>query len=150
MGMDKEKVFIVGAGDVLELTSKDAKLSGTVPSGLQFVDGLGVGDVGNIVLRDRRHLSQDGLIVVVVTYEAATGEMLSGPDIISRGFVYVRESEQLIEDARNIVKRTFYRCDEEKNYDWLYIKNTIKSELKDFMWQKTKRSPMILPVIVEV
>jgi len=150
MGMKKENVFVMNIGEVLEVSSTSAKLNGTVPSGQVFVDGLGVGDVGSVVLRDRRHLSQDGLIVVVVTYEAATGELLSGPDIISRGFVYVRESEDLIEEARTIVKKTFYRREEENNYDWMHIKNTIKTELRDYMWHKTKRSPMILPVIVEI
>jgi len=150
MGMKKDNVFVMGLGEVLEVNGQGAKLNGNVQSGQIFVDGLGVGDVGNIVLRDRRHLSQDGLIVVVVTYEAATGELLSGPDIISRGFVYVRESEDLIEDAREIVKKSFYKCERENKYDWLRIKNTIRDELRDYMWNKTKRSPMILPVIVEI
>jgi ribonuclease J len=150
MGMDKDNVFVMGIGEVMEINGQGAKLNGNVQSGQIFVDGLGVGDVGNIVLRDRRHLSQDGLIVVVVTYEAATGELLSGPDIISRGFVYVRESEDLIDDAREIVKKAFYKCERENKYDWLRIKNTIRDELRDYMWNKTKRSPMILPVIVEI
>ncbi|MCL2376909.1 MAG: ribonuclease J [Defluviitaleaceae bacterium] len=150
MGMKKENVFVMNLGEVLEINDKGARLNGNVQSGQIFVDGLGVGDVGNIVLRDRRHLSQDGLIVVVVTYETATGELLSGPDIISRGFVYVRESEELIEEAREIVKKAFYKCEEKGKYDWLRIKNAIRDELRDFMWQKTKRSPMILPVVVEI
>ena len=150
MGMKKDNVFVMGLGEVLEINGQGAKLNGNVQSGQIFVDGLGVGDVGNIVLRDRRHLSQDGLIVVVVTYEAATGELLSGPDIISRGFVYVRESEDLIEDARDIVKKAFYKCERENKYDWLRIKNAIRDELREYMWNKTKRSPMILPVIVEI
>ena len=150
MGMKKDNVFVMGLGEILEINGQGAKLNGNVQSGQIFVDGLGVGDVGNIVLRDRRHLSQDGLIVVVVTYEAATGELLSGPDIISRGFVYVRESEDLIEDAREIVKKSFYKCERENKYDWLRIKNTIRDELREYMWNKTKRSPMILPVIVEI
>ncbi|MCL2396605.1 MAG: ribonuclease J [Defluviitaleaceae bacterium] len=150
MGMKKENVFLMNLGDVLEIDSKGARLNGNVPSGQVFVDGTGVGDVGNIVLRDRRHLSQDGLIVVVLTYEAATGELLSGPDIVSRGFVYVRESEELIKEARDIVKKVFYSCVEESNYGRMHLKNTIKDELKDLMWHKTKRSPMILPVINEI
>ena len=151
LGMKKEDVFVMNIGEVLEINGQGARLNGNVPSGQIFVDGLGVGDVGNIVLRDRRHLSQDGLIVVVVTYEAATGELLSGPDIISRGFVYVRESEELIEEAREIVKKCFYRCEQDNiKYDWMRIKNNIRDELRNYMWQKTKRSPMILPVVVEI
>ena len=150
MGMKKDNIFVMGLGEVLEINGQGAKLNGNVQSGQVFVDGLGVGDVGNIVLRDRRHLSQDGLIVVVVTYETATGELLSGPDIISRGFVYVRESEGLIEDAREIVKKAFYKCERENKYDWLRIKNAIRDELREYMWRKTNRSPMILPVVVEI
>jgi ribonuclease J len=155
MGVLKENCFVMNIGEVLEIASSGgelgAKLNGNVASGKVFVDGLGVGDVGNIVLRDRKHLSQDGLIVVVVTYEGATRELRAGPDIISRGFVYVRESETLIEEAREIVKKTFYKWQEgRKGCDWSNIKNDIKDELRHYMWHKTKRSPMILPVIVEV
>ena len=150
MGMDKQNVFVMGLGEVLEINSQGAKLNGNVQSGQIFVDGLGVGDVGSVVLRDRRHLSQDGLIVVVVTYEGATGELLSGPDIISRGFVYVRESEGLIDEAREIVKKAFYKCERENKYDWLRIKNAVRDDVRELMWSKTKRSPMILPVIVEI
>jgi ribonuclease J len=151
MGVPKENCFVLNIGEVLEISAAGAKMNGNVPSGKVFVDGLGVGDVGNIVLRDRKHLSQDGLIVVVVTYEGATRELKAGPDIISRGFVYVRESETLIEEAREIVKKTFYKWQEgRKGCDWGNIKNDIKDELRHYMWHKTKRSPMILPVIIEV
>ena len=149
MGMKKEDVFLVNLGEVLEIDRAGAKLNGTVPSGKLFVDGLGIGDVGNVVLRDRRHLSQDGLIVVVVTYDAATDE-LSGPDFVSRGFVYMKESEDLIEGARCIVKKVFDRCGRENNYGLSHVKSSIKDELKDYVWQKTKRSPMILPYVVEI
>jgi len=151
MGMNKEDCFVMNIGDVLEISSQGAKVNGSVPSGKVFVDGLGVGDVGNIVLRDRKHLSQDGLIVVVVTFDTATRELKSGPDIISRGFVYVRENESLIDEAREIVKKIFYKWQESgKNCDWSNIKNDIKDDLRHYMWSKTKRSPMILPVIIEV
>ena len=151
MGMSKENCFVMNMGEVLEITSSDAKINGTVASGKVFVDGLGVGDVGNIVLRDRKHLSQDGLIVVIITYEAATRELRAGPDIISRGFVYVRENEDLMDEIREIAKKTFYKWQEgRKGCDWSNIKNDIKDELRQYMWRKFKRSPMILPVIIEV
>lgn len=150
MGMKKEDVFLMGIGDVLELNSKSAKINGTVPSGQVLVDGLGVGDVGNIVLRDRKHLSQDGLMIVVVSMERDTGLVIAGPDIISRGFVYVRESENLMDDARNVVKAALNQCEEKHISEWSYMKTLIKDTLKDFLWQKTKRSPMILPIIMEV
>ncbi len=150
MGMKKEDIFLLNIGDVLELTKESAKLNGTVPSGQVLVDGLGVGDVGNIVLRDRKHLSQDGLMIVVVSMEKATGNIISGPDIISRGFVYVRESEALMENARNVVKSALQKCEDRNITEWSYIKTLIKDTLKDFLWQKTKRSPMILPIIMDI
>lgn len=150
LGMDKEKVFLMGIGDVLELSRDDAKISGTVQAGQVLVDGLGVGDVGNIVLRDRKHLSQDGLMIVVVSMERESGAILAGPDIISRGFVYVRESEELITEARNVVKDALYKCEEKHVNEWSYIKTLIKDTLRDFLWHKTKRSPMILPIIMEI
>lgn len=150
MGMKKENVFIMENGDVLELTKDSAKVSGTVPAGQVLVDGLGVGDVGNIVLRDRKHLSQDGLMIVVVTMEKETGQMLSGPDIISRGFVYVRESEELMEEARTVVREALYKCEKKHINEWSYIKTLIKDTLRDFLWHKTKRSPMILPIIMDI
>ncbi len=150
MGMKKENIFVMSIGDVLELSKEGAKINGTVPAGRVLVDGLGIGDVGNIVLRDRKHLSQDGLIVVVVTMDKESGTVIAGPDIISRGFVYVRESEDLIEEAKDIVKEALIKCEEKKITEWSYMKSLIKDTLKDYLWQKTKRSPMILPIIMEV
>ncbi|MDR1532687.1 MAG: ribonuclease J [Clostridiales bacterium] len=150
LGMNKDNVFVMSIGDVLELTDKSAKLAGTVQAGHVLVDGLGVGDVGNIVLRDRRHLSQDGLMIVVVGIERETGELAAGPDIISRGFVYVRESEDLLEDARKVVTEELLQCGKAKSGDWTFIKTVIRDTLKEFLWHKTKRSPMILPIIMEV
>ena len=148
LGMAKEDIFVLGNGDVLELTRESAKATGTVPSGQVMVDGLGVGDVGNVVLRDRKHLAQDGLTIVVVTIEEETGQIVAGPDIISRGFVYVREAETLMEEARNVVRAALMECD--NLGEWSYVKSLIKDTLKEFLWQKTKRSPMILPIIMEV
>lgn len=150
MGMDKSNVFVMGIGDVLELTRDSAKINGTIQAGQVLVDGLGVGDVGNIVLRDRKHLSQDGLMIVVVSMEKESGHLLSGPDIISRGFVYVRESEELMEEARRVVREALNKCEEKNISEWSYIKTLIKDTLRDFLWHKTKRSPMILPIIMEI
>ncbi|GFI61911.1 ribonuclease J1 [Clostridiales bacterium] len=150
LGIPKENIFIMNIGDVLELSKKDAKLNGTVTSGQVLVDGLGVGDVGNIVLRDRKNLSENGLMVVVVTIDSASGTILAGPDIISRGFVYVRESEDLMEEARGVINEALMRCETMHISGWSNIKNTIKDTLKNFLWQKMKRSPMILPIIMEV
>ncbi len=150
MGIEKENVFIMSIGDVLEITKNDAKVNGTVQAGQVLVDGLGVGDVGNIVLRDRKHLSQDGLMIVVVTMEKETGMVIAGPDIISRGFVYVREAEELMEEARAVVQEALMKCEEKHITGWSYIKGLIKDTLKNYLWQRTKRSPMILPIITEV
>jgi len=150
MGMKKEDTFVMNIGEVLEVCKDSARINGMVTSGRVLVDGLGVGDVGNIVLRDRKHLSQDGLIVVVVTMDKSTGISIAGPDIISRGFVYVRESEDLIEQAREVVRQALAKCEEKKITEWSYMKGLIKDTLKDYLWQKTKRSPMILPIIMEV
>ena len=150
MGMDKKNIFVNKLGDVLELSKNEAKVTGTVPTGQVMVDGLGVGDVGNIVLRDRKHLSEDGLMVVVVSMEEDTGQIVAGPDIISRGFVYVRESEGLMDGAREVVMKALQECEEKNITSWNYIKNLIKDTLKNYIWQKTKRSPMILPIIMEV
>lgn len=150
MGMDKKDIFVMKLGEVLELSRNDAKVTGTVPTGQVMVDGLGVGDVGNIVLRDRKHLSEDGLMVVVVSMETETGQIVAGPDIISRGFVYVRESEGLMEGAKDVVLKALQECEEKNITSWNYIKNVIKDTLKNYIWQKTKRSPMILPIIMEV
>ncbi len=150
MGIPKENIFVMNVGDVLELTKNDAKVCGAVPSGQILVDGLGVGDVGNIVLRDRKHLSQDGLMVVVVTMDRESGTIIAGPDIISRGFVYVREAEVLMEEAKAVVNEALLKCEEKHITGWSYIKGLIKDTLKNYLWQKTKRSPMILPIIMEV
>lgn len=150
LGMPSENIFLMDNGKVLELTEDSAKISGSVPSGKVLVDGLGVGDVGNIVLRDRKHLSQDGLIVVVITIEGETGSVIAGPDIISRGFVYVRESEDLMEQAREVTKNALAKCDEKKKSDWATKKNAIKDDLRDFLYERTKRKPMILPIIMEI
>ncbi|MCL2398324.1 MAG: ribonuclease J [Defluviitaleaceae bacterium] len=152
MGMNKDNVFIMHNGEVLELTADSARVSTTVPSGQVLVDGLGVGDVGNVVLRDRKHLAQDGLMVVVagICLDGGRCVILSGPDIISRGFVYVRESEDLIEEAKKVVTEALYTCDQKNITEWNYIRNVIKEDLKNFLWQKTKRNPMILPIIMEL
>ncbi|WP_244833258.1 ribonuclease J [Clostridium sp. BJN0001] len=136
-------------GNVIEVTRNYIKRAGTVTSGQVFVDGLGVGDVGNIVLRDRKHLSQDGILTVVVTIEKSTGKVVSGPDIISRGFVYVRESESLMEEAKDIVKNVLRKCEENKITDWSTLKSGMRDELREFLYEKTKRKPMILPIIME-
>lgn len=151
LGMDKNNVFIMANGDMLELTKNSAKhIVNAVPSGQIFVDGLGVGDVGNIVLRDRRHLSQDGLMIVVVAMDKYSGEVLSGPDIISRGFVYVRESEELMDEAKAVVNEALAKCERRNINEWAYIKTLIKDTLRDYLWQKTKRSPMILPIVMDI
>lgn len=151
LGMDKSNVFVMANGDALELTKNSAKqVVNAVPSGQIFVDGLGVGDVGNIVLRDRRHLSQDGLMIVVVAMDKYSGEILSGPDIISRGFVYVRESEELMEEAKLVVNEALATCERKNINEWAYIKTLIKDTLRDYLWQKTKRSPMILPIVMDI
>lgn len=150
LGMPMENIFLMEIGKVLELTSDTAKINGSVTSGRVLVDGLGVGDVGNIVLRDRKHLSQDGLIVVVITTEKETGQVIAGPDIISRGFVYVRESEDLIDKVREIVKKTIIKCEGKNRNDWSSKKSIIKDELRDYLFEKTKRKPMILPIIMEI
>ncbi|MGL5820963.1 MAG: ribonuclease J [Sarcina sp.] len=150
LGVPKENILIVENGDVVELTRDSIKKAGTVPAGQVFVDGLGVGDVGNIVLRDRRHLSQDGIVVVVVTMDKAGGYVASGPDIISRGFVYVRESEDLMGKAKNVVRDALAECEENNVKDWATIKSTIRDVLKSYLYEKTKRRPMILPIIMEI
>ncbi len=150
LGMPMENIFLMEIGKVLELTTDTAKINGSVTSGRVLVDGLGVGDVGNIVLRDRKHLSQDGLIVVVITTEKETGQVIAGPDIISRGFVYVRESEDLIDKVREIVKKTIIKCEGKNRNDWSSKKSIIKDELRDYLFEKTKRKPMILPIIMEI
>ena len=150
MGIPPENIFLLNNGRVLEVNQKEAKLTTSVPSGKILVDGLGVGDVGNIVLRDRQHLSQDGLIVIVMTMDSATGEIISGPDVVSRGFVYVRESENLMEDVKKVIREEVRNFEEQGIRDWSTIKSTLKDNLRDYIFQKTKRNPMILPIIMEV
>jgi len=150
MGMDKNDIFVMKLGEVLEVNQNEAKVTGTVPTGQIMVDGLGVGDVGNIVLRDRKHLSEDGLMVVVVSMDKEFGTIVSGPDIISRGFVYVREAEGLMDEARQAVLEALQECEAKGITSWNYIKGVIKDTLKNYIWQKTKRSPMILPIIMDV
>mgnify|MGYP004509978825 FL=1 len=150
MGIDKDNIFMLTNGKVLELNENEAKFTGTVPSGRVLVDGLGVGDVGNIVLRDRQHLAQDGLIVIVLTMDSQTGEVVAGPDVISRGFVYVRESENLMDDVKSVVRHEVSKCEERGVRDWSTIKSTVKENLRDYLFIKTKRNPMIIPIIMEV
>ena len=150
MGVPRENMVIGEIGRIVELSPEQIALGGTVPSGSVMVDGLGVGDVGSIVLRDRKHLAQDGLIIVVVAMDSATGEVVSGPDIVSRGFVYVREAEDMMNDARRVCLRAVSRCREQEIQDWGSIKTAIKDQLGQFVWGRTKRSPMILPIIQEV
>ncbi|GLC28592.1 ribonuclease J [Clostridium omnivorum] len=150
LGMPADNIVIADNGDVIEITRDSIKKSGTVVSGQVFVDGLGVGDVGNIVLRDRKHLSQDGILTVVVTIEKETGSVIAGPDIISRGFVYVRESEDLMDEARIIVRDALRQCEEKHITEWATIKTNIKDSLRMFLYEKTKRKPMILPIIMEI
>ena len=150
MGIPKENIFITGNGRVLELNENEAKFTGTVPSGRVMVDGLGVGDVGNIVLRDRQHLSQDGLIVIVMTMDNQTGEIVAGPDVISRGFVYVRESENLMDDVKSYIREEIHELESKHIRDWSTIKSTLKDDVRDFVFDRTKRNPMILPIIMEM
>lgn len=150
MGIPTENIFILENGKTLELNKKEAKITTSVPCGKILVDGLGVGDVGNIVLRDRQHLSQDGLIVIVMTMDGSTGEIVSGPDVVSRGFVYVRESETLMDDVKKVIKEEVRGFEEDGIRDWSTIKSTLKDDLRDYIFQRTKRNPMILPIIMEV
>ena len=150
MGIPKEKVFVLSEGDVLELNKRQGKVTGKVQAGGILVDGLGVGDVGNIVLNDRKMLSQNGLIIATVTLQRHGNQILAGPDIVSRGFVYVRESESLMEGAREVALAAVEECMERNISDWSRIKNSIKESLSNYIWKNTKRNPMILPIITEV
>ena len=150
MGVDKDHIVIMNNGSVLELSKDNVKVTGHVTSQGILVDGLGVGDVGNIVLRDRQHLSQNGLIIVVVTLEKHSNLLVAGPDIVSRGFVYVRESENLMEECHDVVEDALNRCLDHNVTDWGKIKTSIKDDLGEFLWKRTKRNPMILPIITEV
>lgn len=150
MGIPEENVMMIANGDVLELDHNGMKVSSSVQAGAVLVDGLGIGDVGNIVLRDRKWLSEDGLIIVVVTLSKKTGKVVSGPDIVSRGFVYVRESGDLMTDAKEVVRRTLQSLESRGNSDWNTLKTEIKDDLKDFINKEMQRKPMILPIIMEV
>ena len=150
LGMDRKNIMIAENGAVVELTRESITLNGKVTAGNVLIDGLGVGDVGNIVLRDRRQLSQDGIMIVVVGVDAATNQIISGPDIVSRGFVYVREAEDLMEEARNKVQTALDKCEETKNTDWNAMKEAIRNALGRFLFEKTRRRPMIMPIIMEV
>lgn len=150
MGVPKENIFKLENGKILEMDKNNAEFTGLVQSGIVLVDGLGIGDVGNVVLRDRQHLSQDGLIIVVLTMESSTGEVIAGPDVISRGFVYVRESENVMEDIKQAVRHEVRRFEQNGVRDWSTIKNSIRENLRDYIFTKTKRNPMIIPILMEI
>lgn len=149
LGYDKEDVIIAKSGDVIELSDEKAAIVGKIHTGAILVDGLGVGDVGNIVLRDRQNLAENGIIIVVLTLEKYTGQLVAGPDIVTRGFVYVREAEELLDEARAIVTDSVLRCLDKNITDWSKIKNIIKDDLSEYLWKKMKRNPVILPIIME-
>ena len=149
LGYDKEDVIIAKSGDVIELSDEKAAIVGKVHTGAILVDGLGVGDVGNIVLRDRQNLAENGIIIVVLTLEKYTGQLVAGPDIVTRGFVYVREAEELLDEARAIITDSVLRCLDKNITDWSKIKNIIKDDLSEYLWKKMKRNPVILPIIME-
>ena len=150
LGIPKENIYMLQSGDVLEMDDEAAKITGKVPVGQILVDGLGVGDVGNVVLRDRQHLAEDGILIVVLALDSASDQLVSGPDIVSRGFVYVRESDELLDEARLLVNEAVMKCLDKGQTDWGKLKSTIKDVLSEFVWKKTKRRPMILPIIMEV
>lgn len=150
LGYDTDHIKILSSGDVLEINDDGAKVTGRVHVGNVMVDGLGVGDVGNIVLRDRQRLAEDGIIIVVMTLEAGSGQLLAGPDIVSRGFVYVRNSESLMDEAKCVLDDTMERLTDNNVTDWGKIKTEVKDALGDFVWKETKRRPMIIPIIMEV
>ena len=150
MGIEQKNIILMSNGRVLELDEDEAKFTGSVQSGRVLVDGLGIGDVGNVVLRDRQHLSQDGLIIIVLTMDSNSGQVVAGPDVISRGFVYVKESETLMDDVKSVVRHEIRKCEEREIRDWATIKSTVRENLKDYIFMKTKRNPMIIPIIMEV
>ncbi len=150
MGMKQKNVIVGDIGKVIELGQNSIRLNGSVQSGAVLIDGLGIGDVGNIVLRDRKHLAEDGIIIVVVTMSKADGSILSGPDVLSRGFVYVRESVDLMEEAKTVAKAALLKCADKKQTDWASLKGALKSSMGDFVYKETKRKPMVLPIIMEV
>ena len=150
LGIDKDNVFIIKSGDVLEVAEEGCEVTGKVPAGGILVDGLGVGDVGNVVLRDRQHLAEDGLIVVAMALDSENGVIVSGPDIVSRGFVYVKESESLMDEAYDVVNKAIDSCLDRGVTDWGKLKGSVKDQLGEFVWRKTKRKPMILPIIMDI
>lgn len=150
LGIDKDNIFILSSGDVLEMDEESASVSGKVTTGGILVDGLGVGDVGNVVLRDRQHLAEDGILIVVMSIDEYTGQLVAGPDIVSRGFVYVKESDELMEEARMVVDEAVSGCIDRGITDWGKLKGVTKDALSEYVWRKTKRRPMILPIIMEV
>ncbi|MDD6677805.1 MAG: ribonuclease J [Firmicutes bacterium] len=150
MGMNRRNVFIAELGNVLELTAKSCKFNGSAPVGMVLVDGYGVGDVGSVVLRDRKHLAQDGMIVVCVNLSGQDGSVITGPDIITRGFIYVKESDELIEEMRQVAMEAIDRCRAKHVRDWSAIKSAIKNDLSGFLYKSTKRNPMILPILMEI
>jgi ribonuclease J len=150
MGIEPQNIFMSVNGRVLEINQNEAKLAGTVPSGKILVDGLGVGDVGSVVLRDRQHLSQDGLIVIVMTMDSNSGEIVAGPDVITRGFVYVKESENLMDDVKKTIRDEVQQLENQGVRDWATIKSTLKDHIRDYIFQRTKRNPMILPIIMSL
>ena len=150
MGMNPKNILISDIGSVIECTPKTCRLGGTVPAGKILVDGTGVGDVGSVVLRDRKHLAQDGMIVVCVNLSSEDGSVLSGPDIISRGFVYMKDNEDLMDAMKMIATHSLEVCHNRNISDWATIKSTIKGDLSQFLFKNTKRNPMILPVIMEI
>ena len=150
LGMDKENIFILKSGDVLELNDESAEVTGEVPVGAILVDGLGVGDVGNVVLRDRQRLAEDGIVIVVAVMDGYSNSLVSGPDIVSRGFTYTKENEDLIEEASAIAYEVLERMQERGINDWGKIKANLRDALNEFFWKSTKRRPMILPILMEV
>jgi ribonuclease J len=150
MGLTPKQIQIGEIGTVFEFTGKTCKVNGTVPAGKVFVDGTGVGDVGSVVLRDRKHLAQDGMIVVCVNLSSQDGSIISGPDIITRGFIYVKESEELMDELREVALEAIDRCSRRRSRDWATIKSAIKNDLSGYLYKHTKRNPMILPVIMEI
>ncbi|NLC37903.1 MAG: ribonuclease J [Clostridia bacterium] len=150
LGIPEQNIFVAENGQVLEFTKQKGQIAGKVTAGQILVDGLGVGDVGNIVLRDRKQLSQDGILIVVVTLSKDTGAVVAGPDLVTRGFVYVRESEELLEEARERVKQVLVKCEEHKVTEWSFIKSNVRDILGKFLYEKTRRRPMILPIIMEI
>ena len=150
LGMPKENIVIAENGSVVDLTRDSIGISGKVTAGRVLIDGLGVGDVGNVVLRDRKHLSEDGLVIIVATVDSKTGKVLAGPDLVSRGFVYVRENESLMDGAQSIVENALDRCVDEHVRDWNSVKTRVREALSSYIYRRTKRSPMILPILMEV